>query len=296
MRLKTVTLVGCTADWELGMELGLWNQAHNRQAGKRILVVDDEEGMRMLYSMELEDEGYEVITHPDGQGLMETIEKLCPDCVVLDIKMKEYDGLDLLQDIRRQYYDLPVILNSGYSSFKVDRKALAANRYVNKSSDLTELKEWIIYCLESVESGGQLPVADRREEIKTLIKLYLNDYEQGHLDEPELAHLSDDFRSFSLVKTTRLQTIYANSNLRESDVEELFTIAHKCFQIERTQVQSILRENAEDLRVCFYRRSRVEEILAKRTLEAEYRSPPFDLLSRETFWHLAKKTAKRLQE
>ena len=77
----------------------------------KILIVDDEEGIRMLYYMELEDEGYQVITLADGKELLEVVEREQPDCLVLDIKMKEYRGLDLLQQIRKKHYDLPVILN-----------------------------------------------------------------------------------------------------------------------------------------------------------------------------------------
>jgi DNA-binding response OmpR family regulator len=115
----------------------------------KILIVDDEEGIRMLYAMELEDEGYEVITLPDGKELLDIVEKEAPDCIILDIKMREYNGLDLLQQIRRRHYDLPVILNSAYSSFKVDLKAVAADYYVVKSSDLSELKEKLKIALET---------------------------------------------------------------------------------------------------------------------------------------------------
>lgn len=115
----------------------------------KILVVDDEEGIRMLYSMELQDDGYEVITLQDGRDLLEVVDRERPDCIVLDIKMREFNGLDLLQQLRRKYYDLPVILNSAYSSFKVDLKAVAADYYVVKSSDLSELKEKLKVALET---------------------------------------------------------------------------------------------------------------------------------------------------
>jgi DNA-binding response OmpR family regulator len=115
----------------------------------KILIVDDEEGIRMLYSMELHDEGYDVVTLPDGKGLLTTIETESPDCIILDIKMRDYNGLDLLQEIRKKHYDMPVILNSAYSSFKVDLKAVAADYYVVKSSDLAELKEKLRVALEA---------------------------------------------------------------------------------------------------------------------------------------------------
>jgi len=123
----------------------------------KILIVDDEEGIRMLYSMELQDEGYDVITLPDGRDILDVLEKERPDCIVLDIKMRDYNGLDLLQQVRKQYYDMPVILNSAYSSFKVDLKAVAADYYVVKSSDLTELKEKLKVALECRVPGPTSP-------------------------------------------------------------------------------------------------------------------------------------------
>ncbi len=109
----------------------------------KILVVDDEEHIRFLYSEELTEEGYDVITADSGYRLLERIEEEKPDLVVLDIKMADYNGLDLLQDIRNHYPDLPVILCTAYDTFKEDMKSIAADAYVIKSFDLTELKERI---------------------------------------------------------------------------------------------------------------------------------------------------------
>jgi two-component system response regulator (stage 0 sporulation protein F) len=115
----------------------------------KILIVDDEEHIRFLYSEELTDAGYEVITAESGHGLMERIEKEKPDLVVLDIKMVDYNGLDLLQDIRNKFYNLPVVLCTAYDTFKEDMKSIAADFYVIKSFDLTELKNKIAMALEA---------------------------------------------------------------------------------------------------------------------------------------------------
>ena len=115
----------------------------------KILIVDDEEHIRFLYSEELTDEGYEVTTADSGYQLLERIEKEKPDLVVLDIKMVDYNGLDLLQDIRNKYYDLPVILCTAYDTFKEDMKSIAADFYVIKSFDLTELKNKIKMALDT---------------------------------------------------------------------------------------------------------------------------------------------------
>lgn len=115
----------------------------------KILIVDDEEHIRYLYSEELSDTGYEVITASSGHMLMEKIEAEKPDLVVLDIKMVDYNGLDLLQDIRNRFYDLPVVLCTAYDTFKEDMKSIAADFYVIKSFDLTDLKNKIAIALES---------------------------------------------------------------------------------------------------------------------------------------------------
>ena len=115
----------------------------------KILIVDDEEHIRFLYSEELTDDGYDVVTADSGFQLLERIETDKPDLVILDIKMVDYNGLDLLQDIRNKYYDLPVILCTAYDTFKEDMKSIAADFYVIKSFDLTELKNKIKMALET---------------------------------------------------------------------------------------------------------------------------------------------------
>ena len=115
----------------------------------KILIVDDEEHIRYLYSEELSEAGYEVITAESGYELLEKIEEEGPDLIVLDIKMVDYNGLDLLQDIRNKFYNLPVVLCTAYDTFKEDMKSIAADFYVIKSFDLTELKNKIAMALET---------------------------------------------------------------------------------------------------------------------------------------------------
>ena len=119
----------------------------------KILVADDDEYIRLLSSLELKDAGYEVITAESGQKLPGKIEEEKPDLVILDIKMVDYNGLDILQDIRDHSYDLPVILSTAYDSFKEDTKSIAADFYVVKSFDLTELKKKIAMALEKKLPG-----------------------------------------------------------------------------------------------------------------------------------------------
>ena len=115
----------------------------------KVLIVDDEKHIRQLYTEELEDVGYKVATAEDGSAILSIIEKEKPDVIVLDIKMVSSNGLDVLQQVRNWHYNLPVILCSAYGSYKVDMKTIAADAYVIKSSDLTELKNKIAQVLDT---------------------------------------------------------------------------------------------------------------------------------------------------
>ncbi len=122
----------------------------------KIMIVDDEEHIRFLYSEELEGEGYHVVTLSNGFRLLEKIARERPDLVVLDIRMRDYDGLDLLQDIKNRFYHMPVGLCSAYDSYREDMKSVAADFYVVKSYDLDELKNNIAKTLNIYNQNNQV--------------------------------------------------------------------------------------------------------------------------------------------
>lgn len=109
----------------------------------KILVVDDEGSIRLLYAQELAEEGHEVATAASAVEAVEKLEGSAYDLVVLDIKLKNESGLDLLQKIAKERHDMPVILCTAYSCYKDDFSTWLADGYVVKSSDLTELKDEI---------------------------------------------------------------------------------------------------------------------------------------------------------
>ena len=109
----------------------------------KVLVVDDDQSLRLLYQKELKDDGHEVTTVPSGKDALESISRGRPDVVVLDIKMEEMDGLTVLDEIMKVDKTIPVILNTAYSTFKSDFTTWNAEAYVVKSSDLSELRRTI---------------------------------------------------------------------------------------------------------------------------------------------------------
>jgi len=120
----------------------------------KILVVDDEKHIRMLYQEELEGEGYEVVTSDGEEDILPLMERVAPEVVVLDIKLgSNRSGLDLLQEIRGKDQSIPVILSTAYDSFQHDLKSIAADYYVVKSVDLGELKSKVALALEKARNG-----------------------------------------------------------------------------------------------------------------------------------------------
>jgi len=81
----------------------------------RVLVVDDEEGMRITLAANLELEGYEVVEAPDGQRAVELIAEQPFALVITDIRMPGMSGVDVLRRIRQISPDAAVIMMTGFA-------------------------------------------------------------------------------------------------------------------------------------------------------------------------------------
>lgn len=80
---------------------------------KKILVADDEMSIRLLYSEELKEEGYEVYMASNGREALEVVDKIPLDLVILDIKMPEMDGIEAANRLYNER-PVPVILVSAF--------------------------------------------------------------------------------------------------------------------------------------------------------------------------------------
>jgi len=106
----------------------------------KILVIEDEKNLRLLYKQDLEKDGFEVVTAataPEGLAMVDS-EK--PDLVVMDIRLPGMDGLEAMSHVLNRHPKLPVVLNSAYSSYKDSFMSWSADAYVVKSADTDELR------------------------------------------------------------------------------------------------------------------------------------------------------------
>lgn len=107
---------------------------------KRILLVDDEDGIQLLYRGEFEDDGYLVDSARNGDEALARFRANPPDLVLLDINMPGLNGIEVLRQMKELRADLPVILCSAYPEYKQDFGSWASDDYVVKSANLDELK------------------------------------------------------------------------------------------------------------------------------------------------------------
>lgn len=106
----------------------------------KILIVEDEDALRLLYEEELAAEGYDVTTVRDAEGALDLLGRERFDLIVTDIRMPGRDGVELITQIVGLRKDIPIIINTAYQSYKDDFMTWAADAYVVKSSSLVELK------------------------------------------------------------------------------------------------------------------------------------------------------------
>lgn len=111
---------------------------------KKILVVDDEKNLRILYQEELSEEGYEVEVADSAETAFKLMDEQQYDAIILDIQMPGMNGLEAMGHILHKNRKQAIILNTAYSQFKDDFESWSADAYVVKSSDLAELKEKLL--------------------------------------------------------------------------------------------------------------------------------------------------------
>jgi len=115
----------------------------------KILVVEDEKNLCLLFEQELTEEGHEVIIAHDGKTAIRLAREQKPDLVIMDINLPEkMNGLESMSKILGENKDMPVIINTGYSQYRDNFMSWAAEAYVLKSGDLTPLKNTIREVLE----------------------------------------------------------------------------------------------------------------------------------------------------
>lgn len=116
------------------------------------MVVDDEEALRTVLSAELEGEGYQVVSAGDGQEAINILTTREFDLILLDIKMPNVDGFEVLKFVKERQPKTKVIMLTGFADLKnaIESKKLGAEDFVSKPYDLVDLLTTVERVLTSV--------------------------------------------------------------------------------------------------------------------------------------------------
>ncbi len=154
---------------------------------RRILVVDDDQGILDYLPMVLKKEGFDVISVDNGPEAIDIISKGGVDLVITDIRMPEMDGIEMLSKVKEDYPDLPFIMMTAYTSVDaaIESLNLGASFFLKKPFKKRELLNFVSKALElkhirserrramgELKGGEEIIIGESRgiREVKELIR------------------------------------------------------------------------------------------------------------------------------
>lgn len=136
----------------------------------KLLLVDDEEGIRKVLKITLESAGYEVLPAPDGETGLNTFVREAPDIVITDIKMPGIDGIELLKRIKNLNPETEVIMITGHGDMDLAVKSLQheAADFITKPIDSHDLETAVKKAADRISIGRNIKTY--MDDLKTLVE------------------------------------------------------------------------------------------------------------------------------
>lgn len=110
---------------------------------KKVLIVDDQPGIRLLLEELFKRENYHTMSAQNGGEALQIIAEEELDCVLLDMKMPGIDGIEVLRRLKEERPELPVIMMTAYGELELTERALdlGAEKYFTKPFDIFEVRD-----------------------------------------------------------------------------------------------------------------------------------------------------------
>jgi two-component system response regulator AtoC len=168
---------------------------------RRVLVVDDEENIRLVLRTLLRKHDYEVETAESGEAAMDLLDRFGPDVILTDVRMPRMGGMDLLATLKAKHYPATVIVMSAYGSVDLALEAIKAGAY-----------DYLSKPFKPDEVVLTLRKAEEREQLRRENRALKEQIQKEHQFESILAQspqMTDIFRTIAKIaeyKTTVLVT------------------------------------------------------------------------------------------
>ncbi len=144
---------------------------------QRILIVDDEAGVRQVLTIHLEYHGFETLQACDGQDALTLLENESVNLVITDVMMPVKDGLELLGELKTRCPQLPVIIVTGMPELEAAVQCIkvGAADYLSKPIDFSKLVQTVNNTLEEIRKIREATVADT--DVLEVYRRHLAGYE-----------------------------------------------------------------------------------------------------------------------
>ncbi|MFI2859177.1 response regulator [Paenibacillus sp. JSM ZJ436] len=108
----------------------------------KVLIVDDQNGIRILLMEVFSSEGYETFQAANGRIALDIVKSQVPDLVLLDMKIPGMDGLEILKHIKQMNPEIKVIMMTAYGELDMIKEAtdLGALMHFTKPFDIDEMR------------------------------------------------------------------------------------------------------------------------------------------------------------
>lgn len=127
-------------------------------AKRKLLIVDDQNGIRVLLVEVFSSEGYETFQASNGKTALEIVDEHVPDLVLLDMKIPGMDGLEILKRIKQKHENIKVIMMTAYGELDMinEAKETGALMHFTKPFDIDELRQVVN---DQLRNDKQSPIA-----------------------------------------------------------------------------------------------------------------------------------------
>lgn len=156
---------------------------------KKILVVDDEDEIRLLFSRILSDKGYEVLTAARGLEAIKLVQSEVPHMIILDAMLPEVHGFDICKRIKgsSKYGHIPVIMISaiyrGWRYAQDLKNSYGVDEFIEKPFRISELIQKVDKLIESSNEDTIPPPEKLSAEAERVLEECMSSYRAGNIDD-----------------------------------------------------------------------------------------------------------------